>query len=50
MQHLYPLELSCSEANSTQEVLNAEAELFRPKRVAAIKAAKQIKEIGTVHI
>ncbi|XP_028411542.1 uncharacterized protein LOC114534187 [Dendronephthya gigantea] len=46
VQHLFPLELSCDRKrkhNPTE--LNPEAEIFRPKRQAAVDAGRRIREL-----
>lgn len=46
IQFLYPLELRCDAADSTETKLNADAKEFRPKRRAAEDAIKNIHEIN----
>lgn len=41
IQHLYPLELSCD--RSEKAALRVEAPVFRPKRLAAVKAKEKIQ-------
>ena len=46
-QHLCPLELPCNKGPTTKITeLSPDAELFRPKRVAAVEAAERIKAMA----
>lgn len=44
VQHLFPLELSC-DRRSEEVHLNPGAEVFRPRRRAAVNAEQRIKDI-----
>ena len=47
VQHLYPLELACDKTpTQEEEELNPEAVPFRPRRAAAVAAAKNIKLVA----
>ena len=46
VQHLYPLELSCDKPCIPSQVMNPEAEVFRPRRRAASEAATAIQAIS----
>ena len=46
VQHLLPLELSCDRKREPKPTeLNPEADIFRPKRQAALDASQRIQEL-----
>ena len=47
VQHVYPLELSCDTfVRAPVEELNAEAPVFRPRRLASLQAEERIRQIA----
>ena len=47
VQHVYPLQLSCdSVVRAPVRELNADAPVFRPRRLAAIQAEERIRAIA----